>query len=245
VLPPKAATPLTPTLAADDEAGMEASIRLSLGAVFRKINIHAESLVIHTEPTPLPRPTATPTPASVANYPAFFPTPRPTSTPTPEATPVAHTTNGENDSGKWDELPKITRIAMVQATSGGTAKFAWDCPLLPTSVGTCSYQLEVRRLSLDSNHKLSQKWIAVPDVQFTSKANHMTGLVTGIPPGITDTIHVVALTANGAPCAVSPPLAFHIPAPFQIFTLRNVLLAGFILMLLSALALHFKGKQEK
>ncbi|MEI6561520.1 MAG: hypothetical protein WCO68_05470 [Verrucomicrobiota bacterium] len=251
VLPPKAATTLSPTLADDDAAGMEASIRLSLGAVSRKINVHAESLAMEAEPTPPPPPhaAATPTPASVASYPGFFPSPLPAAAPkagaTPGATPVALAANDKTDSTNLDGLLKITSIAMVQATSAGTAEFAWEPPLLPASAGTCTYRLEVRRLALDANHKLLQRWIAVPDVQFASKENRMTGFVTGIPPGITDTIRVVALTASGVPCAVSPPLGFHIPAPFQIFTLRNGLLAGFVVMLLSALALHFIGKREK
>jgi len=221
-----------------------------LGAVFRRISVHAESLPIKAEPTPTPlaRATATPTPATVASYPGLFPPPRPI-TPNPEAvpgaTPAALPDGGKNDSGKWDELPKIAGLAMVQASSAGIAEFAWDPPALPASIGTCTYQLEVRRLSLESNHKLSQTWIAVNDVQFAQKANRMTGTVTGIPPGITDTLRVVALTARGEPCAISTPLSFHIPAPFQIFTLRNVMLAGFVSMLLCALAIRVKEMRMK
>ena len=244
ILPPKTVTTLTPSLAADDAAGMEGSIRFSLGAVSRKISVHAEPLAVKGEPTPTPLPQATATPASVASYPVLFPTPRPI-TPNTDAVPPAPPANEKTDAVQWDHLPKITGIVVVKTTSAGTAEFAWDFAKLPASTGECTYQLEVRRLSLGSNHKLTQSWVVVPDVQFTKKADRMTGLVTGIPAGINDTLRVVALTAGGEPRAVSPPLAFHIPAPLRILTPRSVLLAGFVLMLICALALRFQAKRSK
>ena len=238
-LPPHGSQTLTPALAPGDQEGMEGAIRLFQGVVFRKINVHAASLESKAEPTPAPLPQARATPSPVASYPALLPPLRAPIT-GPEAPPAAAT---KSASANAEELPRLTGLAVLRATSDGTAEFAWDPPTLPVSIGEPLYRMEVRRLTLDANHKLAQNWIAIPGVQFGKRGNRLTGLVTGIPPGISDTLHVVALTGRGEPCAVSVPLAFHIPAPVKLFTLRNGVLAGFVLMLLAALALRFKEKR--
>ncbi len=240
VLPPHAVEIFQPTLAADDPVGMDGKIRLSMGGIFRTLSVQAASTV---ESKPEPPPKATPTPVRLVNLP-FLPSPLPAAGPIgnlPEVDPAALNAAVGNALGRQDELPRITGFVVVQTTPNGTAEFAWDRPVFP-SLGELTYRLEIRRLSLDANGKLLENWMAVPGVQISKKENRITALVTGIPLGIRDTAHIVAVTAKGEPCALSFPLPFHVPAPVHYFTLRNLLLAGFSLLLVAGLALQLKSK---
>ncbi|MCX6966793.1 MAG: hypothetical protein NTZ46_03270 [Verrucomicrobia bacterium] len=247
VLRPNATETLHPSLAAGDLEGMDGSIGISLGAVSRKISIRAASLVkrkAESLPALLAKPTPIPNP--VAHAPLIFPAPMHAAlTPAtlPDVDPAGLHAAVANALGKKGDLPKIPDAKVVRTTLAGTAEFAWKRPPLPVSIGKLIYQVEIRRLSFDENGKLLQRWIPVPGVQITEVGDGITGLVTGIPLGISDTARIVACTGQDEACAVSFPLPFHVPAPVPVFTLRNGLLAGFTLLLGVALVLHLKSKR--
>ena len=234
ILPPNATETVKATLAAEDPEGMDGSIRLSLSAIFRILSVHAASTIEHKAPPP-PLAKATPTPPPAA----------PSHGKRPDVNPEALNAAVTSALGRPDELPKITGAAVVRTTAAGTVEFAWDRPRLPAASGELAYRVEIRRLSFDEQGKLLERWIAVPEVQFTQNENRISGLVTGIPPGISDTAHIVAVTSRGAACATSYPLPFQVPVPAQLFTVRNGLLAGFTLLLLCGLALRFQQKRSR
>ena len=135
--------------------------------------------------------------------------------------------------GNSDDLPRSIRVQIKRVTSTGIADFTWPPPT--EARGDLNYQVEVRRLSLESG-KLEQFWIPVPNVTFTKKPECVTALVTGIPPGITRTVRIVASRAQGDACAASQSFQLSIPKPVSLFTVRNGLLAGFSLLLAGGLA---------
>jgi|GEM_PF-2469152 len=151
----------------------------------------------------------------------------------PDVDPAALIAAFTNASGNSDDLPRSIRVQIKRVTSTGIAEFTWPPPT--EARGDLNYQVEVRRLSLESG-KLEQFWIPVPNVTFTKKPECVTALVTGIPPGITRTVRIVASRAQGDACAASQSFQLSIPKPVSLFTVRNGLLAGFSLLLAGGLA---------
>lgn len=133
---------------------------------------------------------------------------------------------------------------MVSTTTKGTAELAWpvlkSSPALPD--GISDYQAEVRKISIGLKDQPVQQWIAVPNVKFTKNPTRVTAHLTGIPPGISVTLRILALDPQGKPSAVSFPIHFNVPAPQPFFTMRKCLLAGFGLLL--AISLGIKQLQK-
>jgi len=241
VLPPQSTQSVTPSLGTDDPAGIDGDIRLSFGGVSWQVHVHADAL-------PAPEPVPTPTPASVI---AITPTPRPAvtvSTPapspggmapahpeiTPDVDPEALNTAIVNAIGKLSNLPPISNIVIVRTTSAGLAEFAWSPPQVPDAN---TYQIAIRRLFFNPDGKLAQHWIPIPEVQYIAKPDRITALITGIPPGVHETARITALNPQGEPCAQSLPFPFSMPPPIRLFTWRNCLLAGFLMMLVAGAVL--------
>ncbi|MEI8235146.1 MAG: hypothetical protein WCH57_10740 [Verrucomicrobiota bacterium] len=227
LLSPRAAVSLKAALAPGDPAGIDEPIRLSLGAIFQNIAVHTPPAEPAAQPslsTPPPAaplsPPPAPTPASTPPPP--LPLPQPVA---PEAPPV--------EPPPGEQLPRLQGVTVVRTTVRGTAEFAWDTPVSPD--GRLHYQVEIRRLALDAAGALQQRWIPVPNVQFTEKTGRVTAFFDGIPAGIRDTARVLALAPDGRTCAESFPFSFSIPAPTPWLTPRHALLAGFTLLLAGAL----------
>ena len=243
-LPPHAASTLAVGLAENDSGGFEDSIRLSLGTIFRLLPVHAApgarpspapaSPTPSPSPSPIPTPTPVPTPKTAVPHSAL-------DRPAEEVDPAALNAVVAKAIGETSSLPKLRGFTFVRASSAGTAEFSWEPP---ASSGERQYQMQVRRLSLDAKGKLLQNWIPVPEVRFTTEHGRVTALITGIPPGIRDTARAVALDSGGGACAESYPCAFYVPTPVRIFTPRNCLLGGFVLLLGGALGAQWLQKKR-
>jgi len=138
------------------------------------------------------------------------------------------------------KAPVVAGVKVVRVTIEGTAELAWPVP----PGGATDYRLESRRLTIDSKGLPVQHWIAVPDVRFTQTPDRVTALITGIPPGISVTLRILALNAGGEPYAVSFPIHLNVPAPQPGLTPRSYLLGGFGLLLIIALGIKWLKTQR-
>ena len=143
-----------------------------------------------------------------------------------------------------EQLPLITGLSVVRVTAGGTVELAWDIPSSagPVPVGDLTYRVEVRRLALGDQEQPETLWAPVPGVKFSGKGAKMSALFSGVPAGVHDSARVVALSPSGEMCAQSPPVSFTIPAPRSLATGRNIALAAFVLVFITAAFLKWKEK---
>ena len=245
-LPPKSVAELTPSLAREDSEGAIGTVRITSGAISRTLHVHA----MGTQPSPTPAASS----AAATPPPQIFSTPATESAPTPApefASAHAETTPAVDPAalkaavlpvlGAPETLPWIQDLKIVRTTANGIAEFSWTPPQVP-GASDLNYRVEIRRLGFYANRKLTQNWIPVPGVQFTKKPDRVTALITGIPSGMSNTAHILALAAD-EPCAQSTPFQFSMPLPLRLFTLRNVLLAGFTLLLLAGGILNWLQKK--
>lgn len=271
LLPPRRATHLPVTLeSAESHEGLDATIRFTLGAISKPVQVHAPAAPVITQATPEPAPQPAPEPApqpemrpppppptDSAPLPPPHPGPKPQADrheapppppPPPGDVPGHNPPSPESlDFAGFDaaimkaegdpKLPFIRKVSVVSATVQGTAEITWSAPKAAPEIS--SYRVEVRHLSIGPDGFPLQKWIAVPDVQFTRKSDQITAFLTDIPPGTVATFHILALGPQGEPCAVSLPARLNVPAPQPIFTPRNFLLAGFGLLLALSLGIQW------
>ena len=253
-LAPKATVTIPIALAADDEEGIDGSVRFGIGKIVRQMRIHAVGTKTVVEVPLLPKmtpPNATPThkPKIVASVPSSSPTATPPEAPSvrahsesvPDVDSTALMAAVSTVIGARTGLLPITGVAVLRTTADGTAEFGWA----PVSLGDASYRIEIRRLSFGQDNKLVQRWVPVPDVLFTQTPERITGFVRGIPLGIRDTAHIVALTAQGELCAESPPFSFAMPMPFRVFTLRNGVLLILSLVVFGGLGARWLEKKRQ
>lgn len=219
------------TLNADAPGAVSASLNLTGGGLSAAIALRGE--VTPRKPSPPPR--------QVVTARAVVPS----TSPEPASKPDVDTTTLNaviaNAVGEAQTLPGINGLELKRATPG-TAELAW-LPL--NGLGEVTYRVEVRRLSTDANGALLQNWIPVPGVRFTKKPSLIAALITDIPPGISVTARIVALSAQAAPCAVSPPLHFYVPTRTVFLTWRNTLLAGFGILLVVGGVLKRRQKSNE
>ena len=253
VLPPRKTETVAITLGEEDPEGIDTTVRFAVGSISKPVQIQAERAPKIAPPSPAPLPSPKPAPlASAAPTPltppasANVPPPRPSMGDVPghNAPPTEPLDFEGFDAAIMNamgqpKIPVIRGVSVVRATVEGTAELAW--PALPGDPP--DYRVEVRRLSMGPNGNPVQNWIAVPDVQFTKTPDRVKALLTGIPPGISVALHILALNPQGKPCAVSFPVYFNIPTPQPLFTVRRCLLAGFGLLL--AASLGFKGLKSR
>ncbi len=236
VLPPRKTEIVPITLEKEDPEGIDTTVRLSFGSIFKQVAVHAQ-------PVRKELPSPTPAPVAIAQ-PSPTPTPELRNLPPPPPTGdvPGHPASPEPDAQSIDsailnalgqpQIPVIGNVSVVRTTVAGIAELAW-----PAVRDSSDYQIEARQISIGAKGNPVQNWIAVPNVKITKAQDRVTAVITGIPTGVSATIHILALGPEGKPCAASLPVHFNIPTPQPLFTARNLLLAGFGLLLLVSLAM--------
>jgi hypothetical protein len=111
------------------------------------------------------------------------------------------------------------------------AEISWRVP----KKGGYTYEIQVRRLSMDADGKIQVQWIPVPNAEFSEAAGRMFAHIPDIPTGITFTARVVAKNSAGKLAQFSPNLQISLPQKMVIFTVQRVLLVIFAAILLGAL----------
>ncbi|MDD5350301.1 MAG: hypothetical protein PHQ12_08840 [Chthoniobacteraceae bacterium] len=248
-LAPRATVSLEAALPPDDPARIDETIRFSLGAITQTVTVHAPAAAPSPTATPLPPPpAATPAATPVASAPPVAPPPsteRSPSAPPSGALPGLPAPEPFSPpDGKL--LPFLQGVTVVRTTRQGAVEFAWNAPAaadLPAA-GSLRYQVEIRRISLDTAGNMEQRWIPVPGVRFTENAGRVNAAFEGVPEGVQDTARAVALAPDGQRCAQSLPFGFAIPSRPRLYTPRRALLAVFTLVLAAALAARWAQKKR-
>lgn len=134
----------------------------------------------------------------------------------------------------------INSVTVANLSAKGRAELTWPIPPAKLAQAIVNYQVEVRRLSLDNKGQVVSTWIAVPGVQFSTRDQRVSALMTEVPVGRPHTVHLIGFDSHGKAIAASLPINFTISRPPPVFTARRLLLIGFGLLLAGALGYRWR-----
>jgi len=128
---------------------------------------------------------------------------------------------------KVSDVPAISRIFLrkVQAT---TCEMSWK----PPARGELRYEIESRRLSLDSQKNLQVDWVPFTNFSTTTVGNEIRARLSGLPPQYPCAIRIRSIDSNGEVSASSRPVYFATkPKWHPKITFLEVLFAALAVML--------------